>query len=68
VDPRPQQRDRAGSERHPDARFPEGRLDVGDIYNQITFWQSLNLVGRDVAGREVVDLSFVRCHTNVPRG
>jgi NitT/TauT family transport system substrate-binding protein len=47
---------------------PEGRLDVGDVYNQIAFWQSLNLVGRDVAGREVVDLSFVRGHTNVPRG
>jgi NitT/TauT family transport system substrate-binding protein len=47
---------------------PEGRLDVGDIHNQIAFWQSLNLVGREVSGREIVDLSFVRGHTNVPRG
>ncbi|MBI1244993.1 MAG: transporter substrate-binding domain-containing protein [Alphaproteobacteria bacterium] len=44
-----------------------GRLDVGDIYNQIAFWQQAGLVGRDVNGREIVDLSFVRGHLNVPK-
>jgi NitT/TauT family transport system substrate-binding protein len=46
---------------------PQGRLDVGDIYNQIAFWQQAGLVAREVNGRDIVDLSFVRGHTNVPR-
>ncbi len=45
----------------------QGRLDVGDIYNQIAFWQQAGLVGRDVNGKDIVDLSFVRGHMNVPR-
>ncbi len=44
-----------------------GRLDVGDIYGQIAFWQQAGLVGRDVNGKDIVDLSFVRGHMNVPR-
>ncbi len=44
-----------------------GRLDVGDIYNQIAFWQQAGLVGKDVTGKEIVDLSFVRGHLNVPK-
>jgi NitT/TauT family transport system substrate-binding protein len=46
---------------------PQGRLDVGDIYAQVAFWQQANLVAREVNAREVVDLSFVRGHMNVPR-
>lgn len=45
----------------------QGRLDVGDIYNQIAFWQQAGLVAREVNGRDIVDLSFVRGHMNVPR-
>ena len=45
----------------------QGRLDVGDIYNQIAFWQQAGLVARDVNGKDIVDLSFVRGHMNVPR-
>jgi hypothetical protein len=40
---------------------------VGDIYAQVAFWQQANLVAREVNAREVVDLSFVRGHMNVPR-
>jgi NitT/TauT family transport system substrate-binding protein len=46
----------------------QGRLDVGDVYGQIAFWQQAGLVGRDVSGKDIVDLSFVRGHLNVPRG
>ena len=45
----------------------QGRLDVGDIYSQIAFWQQAGLVGKDVNGKDIVDLSFVRGHTNVPQ-
>ena len=45
----------------------QGRLDVGDIYSQISFWQQAGLVARDVNGKDIVDLSFVRGHMNVPR-
>ncbi|MBI3505930.1 MAG: ABC transporter substrate-binding protein, partial [Proteobacteria bacterium] len=44
-----------------------GRLDVGDLYSQIAFWQQSGLVARDVNGKDIVDLSFVRGHMNVPR-
>jgi NitT/TauT family transport system substrate-binding protein len=47
---------------------PQGRLDVGDIYNQVAFWQQTGLVAREIAARDVLDLSFVPGHMNVPRG
>ncbi len=46
---------------------PQGRLDVGDIYAQVAFWQQAGLVAREVNARDVIDLSFVRGHMNVPR-
>jgi NitT/TauT family transport system substrate-binding protein len=45
---------------------PEGRLDVGDIYKQVRFWQSQGQVGRDADPKAFVDLSFVKGHFNVP--
>ncbi len=45
---------------------PEGRLDVGDIYKQVAFWQGQGQVGRDADPKTFVDLSFVKGHFNVP--
>ncbi|MBM3645376.1 MAG: transporter substrate-binding domain-containing protein [Alphaproteobacteria bacterium] len=45
---------------------PEGRLDVGDIYKQVAFWQAAGQVGRDADPKTFIDLSFVRGHLNVP--
>ena len=46
---------------------PEARLDVGDIYNQVAFWQSQNLVDKSVDAKSILDLSFVKGHFNVPK-
>ncbi len=45
----------------------QGRLNVQDIYDQVTFWQANGQAGRDVDARAIVDLSFVQGHFNVPR-
>ena len=45
---------------------PEGRLDVGDIYKQVAFWQSTGQVSRDADPKSFIDLSFVQGHFNVP--
>jgi len=46
---------------------PEGRLDVGDIYKQVAFWQSTGQVSRDADPKSFIDLSFVSGHFNVPK-
>jgi NitT/TauT family transport system substrate-binding protein len=46
---------------------PEARLDVGDIYNQVAFWQSQNLVDKTVDAKSILDLSFVKGHFNLPK-
>jgi NitT/TauT family transport system substrate-binding protein len=46
---------------------PEGRLDVGDIYKQVAFWQSTGQVSRDADPKSFIDLSFVQGHFNVPK-
>ena len=46
---------------------PEGRLDVGDIYKQVAFWQSTGQVSRDSDPKSFIDLSFVAGHFNVPK-
>lgn len=45
---------------------PEGRLDVGDIYKQVAFWQSTGQVSPDADPKHFIDLSFVAGHFNVP--
>jgi len=45
---------------------PEGRLDVGDIYKQVAFWQSTGQVSGDANPKSFIDLSFVNGHFNVP--
>ena len=45
---------------------PEGRLDVGDIYKQVAFWQSTGQVSRDADPKAFIDLSFIQGHLNVP--
>jgi NitT/TauT family transport system substrate-binding protein len=44
---------------------PEGRLDVGDIYKQVQFWQGQGQVGRDADPKTFVGLSFVKGHFTV---
>lgn len=46
---------------------PEARLDVGDIYKQVAFWQSTGQVSRDADPKSFIDLSFVSGHFNVPK-
>lgn len=43
------------------------RLDVGDIYNQVAWLKSQNLVDASVDPKSFVDLTFVQGHTNVPK-
>ena len=46
---------------------PEARLNVGDVYNQVAFWQSVALVDRTVDAKAILDLSFVKGHFNLPK-
>jgi len=46
---------------------PQGRLDVGDVYNQVTWYKSQGLVDASVDPKNFIDLSFVEGHTNVPK-
>ncbi len=46
---------------------PEARLNVGDVYNQVEFWQSQGLVDRNVDAKAILDLSFVKGHFNLPK-
>jgi NitT/TauT family transport system substrate-binding protein len=46
---------------------PEARLNVGDVYNQVAFWQGQGLVDRTVDAKSILDLSFVKGHFNLPK-
>jgi NitT/TauT family transport system substrate-binding protein len=46
---------------------PMGRLLVDDIYNQLAFWQSVNLVDKSADAKGMVDLSFIQGHFNIPK-
>jgi NitT/TauT family transport system substrate-binding protein len=46
---------------------PQARLDVGDIHGQIAWYKSQGMVDASVDPRALLDLSFVRGHTNIPR-
>jgi NitT/TauT family transport system substrate-binding protein len=46
---------------------PMGRLLVDDIYNQLSFWQSVNLVDKSADAKSMIDLSFIKGHFNVPK-
>jgi NitT/TauT family transport system substrate-binding protein len=45
---------------------PEGRLDVGDIHEQVAFWQAYGQIGPDADPKSFIDLGFVKGHFNVP--
>ena len=45
---------------------PAGRLKVRDLHDQIAFWQSLGQVDAGVKAAEVMDLSFIDGHFDVP--
>jgi NitT/TauT family transport system substrate-binding protein len=46
---------------------PMGRLLVDDIYNQLAFWQGVNLVDKGAHAKDMLDLTFVQGHFNVPK-
>ena len=46
---------------------PAGRLDVGDIHEQVAWWQAQKMVDAAVDATAIVDLGFVEGHRNVPR-
>jgi NitT/TauT family transport system substrate-binding protein len=46
---------------------PKGRLLVGNIYNQIAWYQAQGMVARDVDASKVIDLSFIKDHLDVPK-
>jgi NitT/TauT family transport system substrate-binding protein len=46
---------------------PKGRLLVDDIYNQLAFWQSVNLVDKSAKAKDMLDLTFIQGHFNVPK-
>lgn len=46
---------------------PKGRLDVGDIYRQVAWYQAQGLVDKSVDPKDFIDLSFIQDHFNVPR-
>jgi len=45
----------------------KGRLLVDDIYNQLAFWQSVNLVDKNANAKDMLDLTFIQGHFNVPK-
>lgn len=46
---------------------PKAALDVGDIYNQVAFWQKAGLASPSVKANTLVDLSFVKSNFNIPK-
>lgn len=45
---------------------PEGRLDVGSIYQQVAWLKSQGLVGAQVEPGDFVELGFIEGHFNLP--
>jgi len=45
---------------------PMGRLDVGDIYQQVAWYQARGMVDKSLNPAEIIDLSFVEGHFNLP--
>lgn len=45
----------------------KGRLNVGDIHNQVAFWQAHGQVDKGVDAKAILDLSFIEGHFNLPR-
>jgi NitT/TauT family transport system substrate-binding protein len=46
---------------------PLGRIDVKDIYEQVDIWKSLGFVDKNANTKDMLDLSFVEGHFNVPK-
>jgi len=46
---------------------PKGRLLVGDVYDQVRWYQAQNMVDKAADPKSVVDLSFVKDHLDVPK-
>ena len=46
---------------------PKAALDVGDIYNQVAFWQKAGLAAPSIKAAALVDLSFVKGHFDLPK-
>jgi NitT/TauT family transport system substrate-binding protein len=61
------QRDRAAVEGPMPYIDPKGRLDVQSIYDQIEWWQEQGLVDKSVKAEDLLDLSYIDGHFNVPQ-
>lgn len=46
---------------------PQGRLLVRDLYEQVRWYKANKLIDQDVEARNIVDLSFVKGHLDVPK-
>lgn len=46
---------------------PQGRLDVGSIHQQVAWWQRQGQVDPGVKAADILDLSFVEGHFNLPK-
>lgn len=46
---------------------PQGRLLVDDIYAQVAWYQANGMVDKDVSAKNVLDLTFIKGHHNVPK-
>jgi len=46
---------------------PAGRLDVGDVHRQVSWYQKQGLVENSVDPAKFIDLTFIQGHMNVPR-
>ena len=45
----------------------QGRLLVDDIYAQVAWYQANGMVDKDVSAKNVLDLTFIKGHLNVPK-
>ena len=46
---------------------PAGRLDVGDVHDQVAWYKAQGLVDTAVDAKAFIDTSFITGHTNVPK-
>lgn len=46
---------------------PQGRLLVGDLYEQVRWYKANKLIDQDIEAKNIMDLSFVKGHLDVPK-
>ena len=46
---------------------PQGRLLVRDLYEQVRWYKAAKLIDADIEAKNIMDLSFVKGHLDVPK-